>query len=273
MLSGEAGIGKTRLAAELAGHAHADGAIVLFGRFEEDAPAPYKPVVQMLRGWAGGASLAPLAERLGPRAAELGILLPEFGAPAPVDPGSLRGPEVGAQRLRMFDAVAALTAEIAGAAPLLVLLDDVHWADLPTLQLIGHLARAPAPERALFLVTTRAEEGSEALTALLTGLRRDGVLERLELSGLDVDETGALVTRAGRVPVVARGSSRSCTARPRATRSSSRRSCATSPTRAAGWATRSRSTKRACPRACARSPGGGSRGSANPHARCSPPPR
>ena len=60
-LAGEAGIGKTRLAAELAGHAHADGAVVLYGRFEEDALAPYRPVVQMLRGWAGGASLAPLA--------------------------------------------------------------------------------------------------------------------------------------------------------------------------------------------------------------------
>ena len=60
--------------------AHDDGAVVLFGRFEEEASAPYQPVVQMLRGWAGGASLAPFAERLGPRAAELGLVLPELGA-------------------------------------------------------------------------------------------------------------------------------------------------------------------------------------------------
>ena len=79
VLAGEAGIGKTRLAAELAGHAHAGGAAVLYGRFDAEAPAPYQPVVAMLREWSGGASLAPLAERLGSRAAELGVLLPEFG--------------------------------------------------------------------------------------------------------------------------------------------------------------------------------------------------
>ena len=148
LLAGEAGIGKTRLAAELAGHAHADGAVVLYGRFDEEAPAPYQPVVQMLRGWAAGASLAPLTERLGPRAAELAILLPEFGDPARDEAGTLRGGEFDAQRVRFFDAMAALLAEIAATAPLLVVLDDVHWADLPTLQLIAHLVRAPAPERA-----------------------------------------------------------------------------------------------------------------------------
>ncbi len=199
-LAGEAGIGKTRLAAELAGHAHSDGAIVLYGRFEEEAAAPYQPVVQMLRGWAGGESLAPLAERLGARADELGILLPEFAARAPLDAGTLRESELGTQRLRLFDALAALLAEIAGDAPLLVVLDDLHWADLPTLQLIGHLVRAPAPERALFLATTRAGEGSEPLAALLAGLRRDGMLQRLELTGLDVEETGALVSALGGRP-------------------------------------------------------------------------
>jgi DNA-binding SARP family transcriptional activator len=200
VLAGEAGIGKTRLAAELAGHAHRDGAVALYGRFEEEAPAPYQPVVQMLRGWAGGASLAPLAVRLGPRAAELGIVLPEFGPATSGDGGSLRGLDLGAQRLRLFDALAALLAEIAGAAPLLVVLDDVHWADLPTLQLIGHLVRAPAPEGALFLATARAEEGSEALRTLLAGLRREGMLQRIDLAGLDAVETGALVSALGGRP-------------------------------------------------------------------------
>ena len=200
VLAGEAGIGKTRLGAELAAHAHADGAVVLYGRFDEEAPAPYQPVVQMLRGWAAGASLAPLADRLGPRAAELGIVLPEFGVPASGDGGSLRGSEQGAQRLRFFDALAALLAEIAGDAPLLVVLDDLHCVDLPTLQLIGHLARAPAPERTMFLATMRADEGSDALAALLAGLRREGVLRRIDVGGLDAGETGALVTALGARP-------------------------------------------------------------------------
>ena len=194
VLSGEAGIGKTRLAAELASEAHADGAVVLLGRFEEDAAAPFQPVVQMLRGWAGGGSLAPVAERLGPRAAELGLILPELGVP---DPEDATGPDAGPRRLRLFDGLAALLAGIADEAPLLVLLDDLQWADLPTLQLVGHLARAPAPERALFLATTRADEGSDALASLLAGLQREGLLERIELAGLDATETGALVAELG----------------------------------------------------------------------------
>ena len=200
VIAGEAGIGKTRLAAELAAHAHADGAVVLFGRFDEEAPAPYQPVVGMVRGWAGGASLAPLAERLGSRAAELSVVLPEFGPPSAGQDGSLRSGEADTKRLRLFDAIAALLAEIAGAAPLLVVLDDLHWADLPTLQLIGHLVRAPAPERAMFLATSRADEGSEELAALLAALRREGSLERLDLAGLDAAETGALVTALGGRP-------------------------------------------------------------------------
>ena len=199
LLAGDAGIGKTRLAAELASDVHADGAVVLFGRFEEDAAAPYQPIVQMLRGWAGGASLAPLAERLGPRAGGLGIVLPELG-PADADGATLSGPESGAQRLRLFDGLAALLAEIAGDAPLLVLLDDLHWADLPTLQLVGHLVRAPAPERTLFLATTRHDEGSDALVSLLAALHREGLLERIDLGGLDAAETGALVAELGGRP-------------------------------------------------------------------------
>ena len=81
LLSGDAGIGKTRLAAELGRRARDDGALVLYGRFDEEAIAPYQPVVEMVRGWSSGASLEPLRERLGVRAAELGILFGELGPP------------------------------------------------------------------------------------------------------------------------------------------------------------------------------------------------
>ena len=110
LLTGDAGIGKTRGVAELAARAHEDGATVLYGRFDEETLTPYQPVVEMLRGWSAGAPLDSLRERLGPRAAELSILLPEFGPP-PADhltPGAITGPEADAQRYRFFDAVAAL---------------------------------------------------------------------------------------------------------------------------------------------------------------------
>jgi DNA-binding SARP family transcriptional activator len=203
VLAGEPGIGKTRLAAELAQHAHADGALVLHGRFDEDAPAPYKPVVELLRGWAGGASLAPVAGRLGPRAADLSLVLPELG-PARPEPQlggeRLRSGEADGRRLGLFDALAALLAEIAGGAPLLVLLDDLQWADEPTVGLVGHLVRAPAPERALFLATLREQEQTEALARLTGALRREGRLQQLTLGGLDREETGALVSALGARP-------------------------------------------------------------------------
>ena len=267
VLGGDAGIGKTRLAAELAALAHDDGAVVLFGRFEEEAPAPYQPVVQMLRGWAAGASLEPFAERLGPRAAELGLVLPELGAAGRSGATPLHGPESGAERLRLFDGIAALLAEIAGDAPLLVVLDDLHWADLPTLQLLGHLVRAPAPEAALFLATARRDEGSDALAALLADLRREGTLERIELGGLDAGETAALVALldgSPATPAFVAELHEETEGNPFFIEEVLRH--------LAGAGDVALRTP-ACPTACARSPAAGSRGWASPRSGCSPSPR
>src|SRR5688572_28242115 len=117
LLAGDAGIGKTRLAAELGRRALEDGALALYGRFDEEALAPYQPVVEMARGWSSGASLEPLRERLGVRAAELGILFGEFG-PAPSDDTAAGDPD--ARRGRFFDAVAALLGEAGAQSPLVL---------------------------------------------------------------------------------------------------------------------------------------------------------
>ena len=202
LLAGDAGIGKTRLAAELARAAHDDGAAVLYGRCDEAAVAPYQPVVEMLRGWSGGASLDPLRERLGARAAELGLLLGEFGAPAPEQPAaaSLRH-ETDPARMRLFDAVVALLGEVGAGTPLVAVLDDLQWADRPTLQLLRHLVRSPAPRRVLFVGTYRETEVGEAhpLRELAVDLRREGTLKRVDLDGLDAAEVAALVGALGGV--------------------------------------------------------------------------
>jgi DNA-binding SARP family transcriptional activator/tetratricopeptide (TPR) repeat protein len=194
LVAGDAGIGKTRCAAELAQRAHADGAVVLFGRFDEQTLAPYQPVVEMLRGWSAGEPLDALRPALGARAGELGNLLPEFGAD---DLPATGAPD--ARRLRFFDAMAALIAEVAGPAPLVVVLEDVHWADRPTLQLLRHLLRAPRPRRVLYLATYRdAEvEPDHPLCELIGDLRRDGALERLALAGLAEPEVEELVAALG----------------------------------------------------------------------------
>ena len=196
LLAGDAGIGKTRTAAELARRAHDEGAVVLYGRFDEQTLAPYQPVVEMVRGWSAGASLDGLRERLGARASELGILLPEFGPP-PADHArpQLAAIDGDAQRYRFFDAVAALISEIGAEAPVVLVFDDLHWADRPTLQLLHHLVRAPAPRRALFLGTFREPEVgvSHPLQELIGDLRREGTLRRLELAGLAESEVAELV--------------------------------------------------------------------------------
>jgi DNA-binding SARP family transcriptional activator len=195
LLAGDAGIGKTRLAAELSRRANGDGALVLYGRFDEEALAPYQPVVEMLRGWSSGASLEPLRGRLGVRASELGILLPEFG-PTPADSETT---DPDARRLRFFDAVAALLGEIGAQAPLVLVFDDLHWADRPTLQLLRHLVRAPQPRRALLLGTYREAElePGHPLHELVGDIRREGMLRRLELTGLDEDEVAELIAELG----------------------------------------------------------------------------
>ncbi|WP_028059144.1 ATP-binding protein [Candidatus Solirubrobacter pratensis] len=201
LLAGDAGIGKTRTAAELAARAHSDGAVVLYGRFDEETLAPYQPLVEMLRGWSAGAPLDALRDRLGPRAAELGILLPEFGPPPP-ETLAMSGPEADAQRFRFFDAVAALIGEIGAEAPVVLVFDDLHWADRPTVQLLRHLVRAPAPRRALFLGTYRESEISERhlLHELIGDLRREGTLRRLELGGLNEGEVAELVIALSAAP-------------------------------------------------------------------------
>ena len=207
LLAGDAGIGKTRLVAEVASRAYADGAAVLYGRFDEETLSLYQPVVEMLRGWSAGAPLDALRDRLGPRAAELAILLPEFGAP-PADHsstgggGNVSGAEADAQRFRFFDAVAALLGEIGAEAPVVLVFDDLQWADRPTLQLLRHLVRAPAPRRVLFLGTYRESEVSDRdpLHELIGDLRREGTLRRLELGGLAELEVGELVAELAHAP-------------------------------------------------------------------------
>jgi DNA-binding SARP family transcriptional activator/tetratricopeptide (TPR) repeat protein len=196
LVAGEAGIGKSRVAAEFTREVHRDGAVVLYGRFDETGPGAYGPVLEMLRGWSGGAALTGPAQRLGPRAADLAALLPELGAPA--GPPAMQG-DGGTERHRLFDALAALLAEIAAGAPLLLVLDDLHWADSPTLQLVRHLIRAPQPRRAMFLGTCRAGELADdhALADVVASLRREAMLTEVTLGGLAEAEVGELVAALG----------------------------------------------------------------------------
>jgi tetratricopeptide (TPR) repeat protein len=114
-------------------------------------------------------------------------------------PGPVSGADADARRLRFFDAVAALLAELAGGAPVVLVFDDLQWADRPTLQLLRHLVRSPVPARALFAGTYRDAElpPGHPLTELVGVLRREGTLKRIELGGLDESDVGELIAALG----------------------------------------------------------------------------
>ena len=143
LVSGDAGIGKTRLLAETARRAHAAGAI---GARRAGPRGDARSLPAVPRGASGTTRSTPRSRICGRSAgdsgAELARLIPELRRRLP----ELRRPEPGdpeTDRYRLFEAVAGLLGEISAASPLLVVLDDLHWADRPTLLLLRHLARAP----------------------------------------------------------------------------------------------------------------------------------
>ncbi len=186
LLTGEPGIGKTRLASRFAAEVHATGALVIYGRADEETVVPYQPVAEALRHLVAHADSLELDPGL---TARLGPLLPELPR-SPAEDG----------RHALFEAAAALLERVARRRPLLVVLEDVHWADTPTLLLLRELVRRAeaAPIMVLATYSDVALAPSAPLQRVLADLRRDQVPERISLVGLDVGATEALVAERGR---------------------------------------------------------------------------
>ena len=194
LLTGEAGIGKTRIAAHFAQELNAAGANILLGRCDEDAIVPYQPFVEAIRRYVLSSPMDVLRTRLGDRrAAELARLIPELRERIPDLPEPPRG-EAETQRYRLFESIASFLYEFSAAAPLLVVVDDLHWADRSTLLLLRHLVRQGEAARILFLASYRETEASSgnALADLLADLRRERIGERLRMEGFSFPEVAAL---------------------------------------------------------------------------------
>jgi DNA-binding SARP family transcriptional activator/tetratricopeptide (TPR) repeat protein len=193
LLAGDPGIGKTRLASEFAVQAHVDGT-VLYATCPQEPMLPYQPIVEALRHYALTHSLDHELGRLGPGAPELALLIPEIRGALPKQANAPpEDPET--RRYMMFDAVAALIETASARAPILLILDDLHWADPPTLQLLRHLLESQRPASLLIVGTYREAEvlTGEPLAELVADLRRTRRLERIRLRGLDEDEVADLV--------------------------------------------------------------------------------
>ena len=186
LLAGEPGVGKTRLAAELAGQVHDQGVTVLAGRCDEDLGVPYQPFVEALRHFVDHVPAEELAGRLGRYGGELVRLVPEAEGVPGLAPPLHSDPET--ERYRLFDAVAAWLAAASREEQILLVLDDLQWAAGPTLLLLRHLvSRRTDATRLLVVGTYRDTElwHDHPLVEVLADLRRQEGVERFSLTGLD----------------------------------------------------------------------------------------
>jgi DNA-binding SARP family transcriptional activator len=203
-VTGEPGIGKTRLAAELAAHAQREGGVVLYGRCDDGPAAAAQPFAEALSAYAAASPLDELRVQLGARAGDLLPVLPALSERLPGIPmAAPAAPEI--ERLRTLEATAALLQAASEAAPLLLVLDDLHWADELSLLLLQHVLRADPRMRLLVVATYRDSEPSRSplLAGVVTGLARQPDVSRLELTPLAEPDVAAILTDAGRPPSLA----------------------------------------------------------------------
>ncbi len=196
-VGGEPGIGKTTLVAAFAAEAHRQGARVLYGRCDEELGLSYQPFAEALSGFVADAPMAELALHAAAHGGELARLAPELTrrlsdvtVPPSTDPEG--------DRYWLFDAVTSMLKSAAARAPVVLILDDLHWAAPPTLVLLRHLLRATADAALLVVGTYRHTDvgPDHPLTQTLADLHREPAVDRLVLQGLDGDGVGAFLQAA-----------------------------------------------------------------------------
>jgi DNA-binding CsgD family transcriptional regulator/tetratricopeptide (TPR) repeat protein len=191
LVGGEAGIGKTRLIAELTARCATDGTRVLAGGCVPvgEGALPYAPIVEALRALVADVSVGAVRELVGPAWPELARLLPALGER---DRTVLAD---HAAQTRLFELLLGLLGRLSEQAPLALVVEDVHWADRSTRDLLAFLVRNLRRERVLLVITYRNDEpGQQRLGPYLAELDRAGPVQRLELTRLDRAQTAAQLT-------------------------------------------------------------------------------
>lgn len=192
LVAGEGGIGKTRVVAELA--AGADDVTVLYGRCDEEEFVPFGPWIEVLSVYLAALGDEQLRTVVGSDGPELSRLVPELAARLPgMEVPVASDPET--ERHRLFSAVTRVLERAATSTPLLLIVEDLHWADRSSLLLLRQLVAAPRLGPVLLVGTMRDHElapGHQLVETLAT-MERDEPVARLHLEGLDELEVGALV--------------------------------------------------------------------------------
>jgi DNA-binding CsgD family transcriptional regulator len=201
-LGGEPGAGKTRLVAEVAGALHDNDVVVLMGSSSAEAGVPFQPFVQMLDQLFTGTEPGDLEGLLDDAdAAELRRLSAAVGRHwRGFDVGTT---EPGELRRDLFDAVGRLFRNLTEQRPLALVLDDLHWAQLPTMALLEHVAHSSTDSRLLIVATfrTTAPDRSDEIAARVAELHRLEGVRRLDLSGLDTDAITEYVRLRSGLPI------------------------------------------------------------------------
>jgi len=200
LVGGEPGVGKTRLTQELIGRARAAGRRTLLGRaYEVEVSPPYLPIAEVLSAAFDCLGEDEIRALLGEGAADVAVLAPRVLKLLPgLSPHPAAGP--GDERHRLFESVSLFLLEFARSGPrgLLLVADDLHWADPATLQLLVHLARRVADAPLLLVPTYRTvglSRGSQ-LSEALADLSREATCERIALGPLSIDQAGALMAQS-----------------------------------------------------------------------------
>jgi DNA-binding CsgD family transcriptional regulator len=188
LLAGEAGIGKSRLIAEIKTGIRRDTALALQGNcFEPDRSLPYGPLIDALRALLAIISPAELMRDAGTYANEYARLLPELAAYLP--PGAV-APVISAEqeKRRLFEALVQLLTRLSARQPLLFVAEDIHWADDTSLEFLAFLARRLTRLPILLLLTYRSDEQHAQLRHFLAQLDRERLASEIALAPLTPDE-------------------------------------------------------------------------------------
>ena len=195
LLSGEPGIGKTRLSSYAAHQAHAQGFAVCWGSCSEELAVPYEPWIAVCSQLVEHSPKELLHRRVERHGGELGRLARNLSARVPALPEP-QSSDPETERYLLFSAVVGFIEEVAREVPLCVVLDDLHWADPQSVALLKHLLRA-LEQGALQVIATFRDSDlgkDHPLTAVLADLRSLEGVQRVALHGLGADEVAQIVT-------------------------------------------------------------------------------
>ena len=201
LVDGDPGIGKTRLVVELAATVEADRGIWLWGRCDEDHVAPFQPFAEALGRYFQLPSADWISHMPDWQLAELSRLVPrldEYAPPLEAGSGDAEG-----SRFRFFEAVAATLNDLSGAGPTLLVVDNLHWADPPTLLLLRHVLRSTNDERlgVIAMYSDTEVPPNHPVRSMLADCRATLPVETVHLRGLSPTAVAALARNWPKAPV------------------------------------------------------------------------